>query len=1214
MKNRLPNKILSMVLAILMLVSLVPVMAAAAAGEIGVTLSYRDTSGFLMARHSMQVKPGQSEEYGYVDAFYGTAVTAMDALVAAHVRRYGENPSAIAQNLTANGGYVSNIFGDNHGAYVFMVNGEIASTGAESSKLQDGDVVEFFAVQDLYLWMDASAWFELGGVKAGEIAVGTGESFTLSLKGIESMGWGSFINIVGAQVEEVRYDGVPFGGADKDRVLGMTGAVGEIMIGFDEPGIHYVSAFNLSGAAPFLSPWLIVTVADGGGPAAVISNGYVNPPPAPYIPQPPSVDPQTALSTTLRYIADTFVPAPMVGDEWAVMTLARADYGVSEWYYEGYFETVKEALKKSGSGRLDSATDNARLILALTAIGVDASCIVIDGGSYDLVSPLLDYDFVKDSGLSGAVFALLALDAKPYEAGDTAIRDEYIRYILDQEYADGGFGWSPDSFYPDMTGMVLQALAPYKNMPEVTVAIARALEALHSTQEDDGGYASWGAVSVENNAQVIVAAAALGHDPTQSEWFVKTGDPVASTLGYFAEGGGFISSWSGMIDSTSSCQGAYALIAYSRYASMRNPLYSMGDCAIALKPMVGVNRDVLGALILDVKSRTAASYTVASWNAMSVTLAAAEDVFEDADATQTMVNNAASKLNNAINRLWLVGQDGDDDGPFIVTITLQGLNLDSLHEETWIYRLSVSGFEHGSTVADVVDKALGMSGYSQVGAQQGYVRSVTKPDGSVLAEFLVIDQVEYTFSGWLYKVNGTLIIAGMDNYLVESGDYIFLYFTKNFKEDPDASIFSGEDFYASQDGTKIVSSAVSAAATVSGRTAVATVSASKITEALKDTLDKLKDANDSGAVAEVKVNVTGIAGATAVKTEFKAESIKGIAAANDGKARLTIESGIATLAVDAKALAGLIQGVADGATVEFLTEAVEVSTLDTDAQKIVGDSPVFNLAVTADGKEVHDLGGMVTVTLPFDPPAGADPATMTVYRIGGDGNPIPMENVRYDAERREFVFTTAHFSLFFIAAAVEADKSEGDKGWDSPFTDVRAGDWFYDVVNYVYDNHLMVGTSASQFSPHMLLSRAMLLTVLHRLAGAPAVAGAGSSGRIPEGMWFTDALLWADENDILTNAGSSLLDQPEDVTREELATILFNFQRYADKTPMDILADRSFADWNEISDWAKNAVNRLTIQGLLSGKPGNLFDPKGNATRAEFAAILARYLLNLERK
>ena len=84
---------------------------------------------------------------------------------------------------------------------------------------------------------------------------------------------------------------------------------------------------------------------------------------------------------------------------------------------------------------------------------------------------------------------------------------------------------------------------------------------------------------------------------------------------------------------------------------------------------------------------------------------------------------------------------------------------------------------------------------------------------------------------------------------------------------------------------------------------------------------------------------------------------------------------------------------------------------------------------------------------------------------------------------------------------------------------------------------------------------------------------------------------------------------PEDnVTREQLAVMVVNYQLFSGRTPMDILMDRMFSDWNEISDWAKGAVNRLTIQGIVSGKPGNLFDPSGEATRAEFAAMLRRFL------
>jgi hypothetical protein len=137
----------------------------------------------------------------------------------------------------------------------------------------------------------------------------------------------------------------------------------------------------------------------------------------------------------------------------------------------------------------------------------------------------------------------------------------------------------------------------------------------------------------------------------------------------------------------------------------------------------------------------------------------------------------------------------------------------------------------------------------------------------------------------------------------------------------------------------------------------------------------------------------------------------------------------------------------------------------------------------------------------------------------------------------------------------------------------------------------------------------MVVTVLYRIAGSPDVSGlANPFTDVPEGTWYTDAVKWAAANKIVGGYGNGKFGPEDNITREQLAVMILNYELFSNKIPLDILMDKEYADWNSISDWAKNAVNRVTMQGLMNGKPGGLFDPKGEATRAEFAAILHRYL------
>jgi hypothetical protein len=153
-----------------------------------------------------------------------------------------------------------------------------------------------------------------------------------------------------------------------------------------------------------------------------------------------------------------------------------------------------------------------------------------------------------------------------------------------------------------------------------------------------------------------------------------------------------------------------------------------------------------------------------------------------------------------------------------------------------------------------------------------------------------------------------------------------------------------------------------------------------------------------------------------------------------------------------------------------------------------------------------------------------------------------------------------------------------------------------------------------QFSPNATLTRGMVVTVLYRMQNAvPAIAYANPFSDVDDSMWYADAVKWAYHNDIVSGYGNGKFGPNDNITREQMASILLNYQLFSDQIPVGVLIDREFSDWNAISDWAKNAVYRLTIQGIISGKPGNLFDPKGQATRAEFAAVLQRFIEALER-
>ena len=266
------------------------------------------------------------------------------------------------------------------------------------------------------------------------------------------------------------------------------------------------------------------------------------------------------------------------GGEWMVIGLARSGRTVPAGYYDNVVEYVKA--KADANERLHPAkvTDNARVILALTAIGKDVTNV----GGHNLLKGLDNMAYVQTQGINGPIFTLIALDSHNYPTMGDVTREKLIQVILDAQLNDGGWALSADKADPDMTAMAIQALAPYyKTNETVKAAVDKALEALSALQRNDGGFGSWGTVNSESCAQVIVALTALGIDPTTDSRFVKNDLTVLDALAsFYVTGGGFKHVADKGRDGMATEQGYYALAAYYRFVNAQTRLYDMSDVTI----------------------------------------------------------------------------------------------------------------------------------------------------------------------------------------------------------------------------------------------------------------------------------------------------------------------------------------------------------------------------------------------------------------------------------------------------------------------------------------------------------------------------------------------------------------------------------------------------------------------------------------------------------
>lgn len=308
-------------------------------------------------------------------------------------------------------------------------------------------------------------------------------------------------------------------------------------------------------------------------------------------------------------------------------------------------------------------------------------------------------------------------------------------------------------------------------------------------------------------------------------------------------------------------------------------------------------------------------------------------------------------------------------------------------------------------------------------------------------------------------------------------------------------------------------------------------------------------------------------------------------------------------------------GTTDSTTVNGVSVNLEKGQLDTDtvlnvyrvvntenvslgqATQDIKKGELYNIAFTKNTQPVQP-NGTVTVRIPIPDYFVTD--ACTVFRQEKNGTWTPL---KARLEGKYITFETDHFSLYSVV-----NKDKGMTTYSKlPFSDVRIADWFYNDVKYVYEKGMMAGTAADVFAPNATTTRAMIVTILYRLEGSPAVTGTSAFVDVPAGQWYTDAVNWAAANQIVKGTSATTFAPNDSITREQMAAILY---RYAQYKGYDVTkkADLSgYSDNGQVSAYAKDALAWANAAKLINGVTNTTLAPQGNATRAQVSAILHRF-------
>ena len=291
---------------------------------------------------------------------------------------------------------------------------------------------------------------------------------------------------------------------------------------------------------------------------------------------------------------------PSVGSEWYVLGLARGGLSLKEKYFSTYYNHTANYIeeKKGILTNTSKYTEYSKRILVLTSEGKDARNV----GGYNLFQYISDFSLVKEQGLNGPIWALLALNCHPEysfpenpSAKEQNSESALVNFLLQSELPGGGWTLMGSNADSDITGMTLQALAPYyhkSGYENVTAAIDRGLNKLSEMQNDSGGYSTMGVETEESCAQIITALCSLGIDPETDSRFIKGGHwTIENLITYHIAGSGFMhvkagagnngGAAAGTLDGMATEQGYYALVAYQRLKDGKTGLYDMSDVSIS---------------------------------------------------------------------------------------------------------------------------------------------------------------------------------------------------------------------------------------------------------------------------------------------------------------------------------------------------------------------------------------------------------------------------------------------------------------------------------------------------------------------------------------------------------------------------------------------------------------------------------------------------------
>ncbi|NLH01807.1 MAG: DUF4430 domain-containing protein, partial [Clostridiales bacterium] len=847
-------------------------------------------------------------------------------------------------------------------------------------------------------------------------------------------------------------------------------------------------------------------------------------------------------------------------------------YNLTDAQKQAYVNYAVNALTQSGadSGSL------AKNIIALAALGYDARRItVLSGESFDAVAKLVS-KVNTETSIYSLPYMLIAFQQFGSEY------QSYIDTIIDKIVGTQFWGYGATD--ADGAGPAILALAPYygnASYANVTAAIDTQIAALKNNVQinANGTVESYGTPSAESTAMLVMGLCAVGQD-------VRSFNGKNLVQGLLAmvqnSGKAFKTSYSEAITTE---QGFRGLVAISG-AKLKNGPFRIYDfsgntlapvtvsykgCPVSFSVVPSdaqvavTGQTPVSGNCFNLKAGTY-SYTISKSGYTSKTGTIVISQSDEANHTPKSINVSLASEQQGTNsctvRFTLVGDTDHDDK--ISHVYRKDLGAG----RTWIAAQSVT-VPSGSSVFDVFDKVLSSEGYTYYEKNANYIVSITNPSGQTLSEFS-----NGANSGWMYIVNGSSPNIPIRDYKVSNGDDIVFFFTDDY------TLEKGSEQWNPPTETSKPSESLTPTVTVQQGKAEVSISTSAIESAISGSSGKVVIAPQINGTAET------------VSVSVPTSAVKTLAGKNSGM--LCVETSAGNVNLPSKVLEAAA-GQAGGENISVVIEkkqAKDVNLPETDVQ----NAAIVEISIVSGGKNITTFGGgALTVFVPVSGKRNVgDSYKVIVISSDGSKEILPGKIVSRNGETFAEV-AVSHLSTFVVTTARVI-----------VFDDVNSDSWYYEAVQYTAASGIMNGVSDTSFAPEVKISRAMLVTVLYRLAGSPKTEGDPSFTDVEKNTWYSDAIVWASKNGIVMGRGNGTFGTADTLTREEAAAILY---RYAAFRKLDISKSAdisSYKDAGILSSWAAVPMKWANAVGFIKGTTDCTLSPKESMTRAQAAAILMR--------